>query len=440
MKLSRCVHVIRLARPTTTALLSLLFAVQAHGASGEAAPIVSNDTAKAPEHARATLPPLVRRSAYIEEPGSRRGPGAAKQPRLPPLLAVSGSDGAAVGTTSATPLADVRLIQTLAHSAGRPAQFFPLFNYVEVESGLPARDRELLFLRTAWLAQSPYLWARHATRAAQTGMTPADIRAVASRERADRGKFDRVLADLVDELYRKSAVSERTWSAVMAHYGLQQTMDAVVTVTQATESAMLANALGVRPEDPHGQRLPGSIRYQVSVADREPPLTSARVLPVEGKDLSIALTLRQNPTLAARWYAISEVAAAADPDALPAHDRELIVLRMGWNCQSDYEWAQHVGRVGRAREHGLEPLDIARGVVGKSWTDRDRTLISAVDEFYRDATLSEASWKKLSALYPPGQLIAMTSTAARYRRLSMTLNAFGVQPLAGEEWLPVLKD
>ena len=26
---------------------------------------------------------------------------------------------------------------------------------------------------------------------------------------------------------------------------------------------------------------------------------------------------------------------------IPARDRELVILRTGWNCGSEYEWAQH---------------------------------------------------------------------------------------------------
>jgi alkylhydroperoxidase family enzyme len=38
-----------------------------------------------------------------------------------------------------------------------------------------------------------------------------------------------------------------------------------------------------------------------------------------------------------------------------------VILRTGWNCRSEYEWAQHVGSVGRAREMGMPVDNIARG-------------------------------------------------------------------------------
>jgi hypothetical protein len=115
---------------------------------------------------------------------------------------------------------------------------------------------------------------------------------------------------------------------------------------------------------------------------------------------------------------------------------------MGWNCQAVYEWAQHMGRVGRAREQGLEPRDIAVGVAASGWSERERTLITAVDEMYRDSTVSDATWRQLTAIYADNTdgLLAFVARAARYRRVSMTLNALGVQPAADEERLPVLSN
>ena len=45
-----------------------------------------------------------------------------------------------------------------------------------------------------------------------------------------------------------------------------------------------------------------------------------------------------------------------------AADRELLILRIGWNSQSEYEWSEHVGLVGGARKMGL-PID--RIVLGR---------------------------------------------------------------------------
>jgi hypothetical protein len=31
---------------------------------------------------------------------------------------------------------------------------------------------------------------------------------------------------------------------------------------------------------------------------------------------------------------------------LDPHYHELLILRTGWDCQAEYEWAEHIGREG----------------------------------------------------------------------------------------------
>jgi alkylhydroperoxidase family enzyme len=207
-----------------------------------------------------------------------------------------------------------------------------------------------------------------------------------------------------------------------------------------TEAGILFNTLGVQPDGTTAARLPSDIAYALVLPEKEPALSTARVEPLAGTEPAISRTLRQNPELVAQWYAFQEAETAPGSQVLPPHDRELAILRIGWNCQSDYEWAQHVGRMGRAREHGLEPRDIAVGIAARGWSERDRTLITAVDEMYRDSTVSEATWRRLTAIYDTDRLLAFVARAVRYRRVSMTLNALGVQTAADEERLPVLSN
>jgi alkylhydroperoxidase family enzyme len=331
---------------------------------------------------------------------------------------------------------DGNALRTLARNPQRPTQLFPLFNYIENDSSLPARDRELLILRTTWLTQNNYLWARHTQRAASSGLSASEVRMAASGD-GPASSFDIVLLALADELFRNSSVSDRTWSALTGKYGTSRAMDAVVTVTHMTEAGIVFNTLGVQPDPGTTARLPTDINYRLMVPQKEPALLAARVEPLPGTDLTIGRTLRQNRELAAQWSA-SAAETVDGRQVLAPYDRELAILRMGWNCQSVYEWAQHVGRVGRAREHGLEPRDIAVGVAASGWSDRDRTLLTAVDEMYRDSVVSDATWNRLSAIYDTDGLLALITRAARYRRVSMTLNALGVQPAADEERLPVL--
>ena len=120
------------------------------------------------------------------------------------------------------------------------------------------------------------------------------------------------------------------------------------------------------------------------------------------------------------------------------HNRELLILRIGWNCQAVYEWAKHVGSVGRARDHGLEPRNVAVGQDAPRWEPFHVTLLNVADELYRDAMVSDEIWAALTAEYDPRETISVLMTVSNYRLVSMSLNAFGVQPLETDERFPVL--
>jgi alkylhydroperoxidase family enzyme len=116
----------------------------------------------------------------------------------------------------------------------------------------------------------------------------------------------------------------------------------------------------------------------------------------------------------------------------------MLILRTGWDCQSEYEWAQHVGSVGRARDHGLDPVKIAEGPTAAGWTPLEQAILRAADELYRDAAVSDSTWSALTARYDTGLLMSAIFTASSYRATSMALNAFGVQLEPVNERFPAL--
>src|SRR3954468_21525268 len=54
---------------------------------------------------------------------------------------------------------------------------------------------------------------------------------------------------------------------------------------------------------------------------------------------NIFTTLVRHPGLFRKW---SPFGGKLLSGKLPARDRELLILRTGWRCQSVYEWGQHV--------------------------------------------------------------------------------------------------
>jgi alkylhydroperoxidase family enzyme len=241
---------------------------------------------------------------------------------------------------------------------------------------------------------------------------------------------------MADELFRNSAVTNATWAAVAAKYDQFNLMDAVETVNHFVMLGTMYNAFGVQPDPKKADRLPTDVLYRVQVPEREAALAKARVEPRPGDGIAVGRTLAQHPKMnqarGPRANFINRVSKLQ-----PKH-REMFILRIGWNCRSEYEWAQHVGSVGRAREHGLEPRRIAEGADASGWDPLERAILRAVDELYRDGSISDANWAGMASSFGPDLLMSGVFTAASYRATSMVLNTLGVQLEPGDERFPKL--
>jgi alkylhydroperoxidase family enzyme len=153
-----------------------------------------------------------------------------------------------------------------------------------------------------------------------------------------------------------------------------------------------------------------------------------------GPILNIFRTLANHPALAKRWLVFGNHVLAKS--TLPARERELLILRIGWLCRAGYEWGQHVV-IGKAS--GLTDEEIARiaeGPDAPGWGAPDRALLRAVDELHADAFVSDATWAELAGRFSTQQLMDLVFTVGQYNLVSMALNTFGVQPEPGLPKLP----
>jgi alkylhydroperoxidase family enzyme len=141
--------------------------------------------------------------------------------------------------------------------------------------------------------------------------------------------------------------------------------------------------------------------------------------------INIFGTLAYHPKLAKRWLVFGTHVLAKN--TLPARDRELVILRIGWNCRSPYEWGQHVA-IGRAT--GISDAEIERitqGHEAPGWSSFEATLLRAADELFADQSLSDDTWAVLSAVYTEQQLLDLVFTIGQYMLVSMVLNTFRVE-------------
>jgi alkylhydroperoxidase family enzyme len=149
--------------------------------------------------------------------------------------------------------------------------------------------------------------------------------------------------------------------------------------------------------------------------------------------LAITRTFARYPQLEARTGNFNYVLRGSP---LTPRNRELLILRIGWNCQAEYEWSQHVGSVGRAREYGLEPRLIALGPAAPGWNPIEVALLRAADELYQHAMVSDGTWQTLSDRFNTAEMMSIVMSVGTYRIVSMSANAFGIQLDPGSERFP----
>jgi 4-carboxymuconolactone decarboxylase len=107
--------------------------------------------------------------------------------------------------------------------------------------------REVLILRTSELSKCAYEWHHHERIARALGMTEDRLRDI--RHGTVTGDEDHDLAmRCADELAADKRLSEGTWNAMIARFGLDTTLDAIFTVGAYTALAMGLNSCGVPVE------------------------------------------------------------------------------------------------------------------------------------------------------------------------------------------------
>ena len=357
------------------------------------------------------------------------------EPRIAPLPESQWTDEHRARVARWAP--EVRIgnaFRTLLHVPELVDAVMPFRVYITRETTIPARHRELLILRTAWLTQNRHLWADHAPTARLVGLTADEVSRIAEGPAAAGwSAFEATLLRLADELYRNSSVRDAVWAALDERYDLLELVDAVMTVNQTTLLAMLLNSFGVQPDGDALARWPADVPWRLDVADPEPPLREPRVAPLEGPGIRVGRTFGRHPRMQTARSGQSGYVNRVSP--LTPYFRELLILRIGWNCQAVYEWAKHVGTVGRARDHGLEPERIALGR-DAGWDPFEQAHVRAADEIYRDGIISDDTWADLASRYDTREMMSVVMTVANYRLVSMSLNVLGVQPQETDELFP----
>jgi alkylhydroperoxidase family enzyme len=149
------------------------------------------------------------------------------------------------------------------------------------------------------------------------------------------------------------------------------------------------------------------------------------LVPMGGRVLNIFRTLVRAPKALRGFLGWGNYVLSRRND-LPAREREIVILRIGYLCKSGYEWTQHVA-IGK--REGLTDDEITRLKAGADagWSPADAALIRASDELHAGQFITNGTWAALGEHFTDKQRMDVVFTAGQYTQVSMILNTFGVQ-------------
>ncbi|CAN5766797.1 carboxymuconolactone decarboxylase family protein [soil metagenome] len=143
---------------------------------------------------------------------------------------------------------DLNLFTTLARHP-RLLKRWSAFGGLLLTGGvLPARDREVLILRTAANTGADYEWGHHLPIGRSTGLSDDEMAGLASTEAVTGSAHDAVLVRAADELHIDAVISDATWAALAEVYDTQQLIEVPMVVGQYHLVAFTLNSLGVQLE------------------------------------------------------------------------------------------------------------------------------------------------------------------------------------------------
>jgi len=144
--------------------------------------------------------------------------------------------------------------------------------------------------------------------------------------------------------------------------------------------------------------------------------------------LKLFRTLYQNQEISSRMRPLG-AGILGSHSSLDPREREILIDRTCARCGCEYEWGVHVAAYGEAVGLDRTQLeDTVNGTVAKAlWSEREHVLIRLVDELYETATISDATWEQLVAIWSIAQILELIIIVGWYHLISFVANAAHIE-------------
>jgi 4-carboxymuconolactone decarboxylase len=148
-------------------------------------------------------------------------------------------------------------------------------------------------------------------------------------------------------------------------------------------------------------------------------------MPIQARTMNVFRTFANHPELMRHWLGFAGYVLRSS--TLEPRLRELVVLRVAWQCRSPYEWGQHVniGRRSGVVDADLERL--TRGSDADGWSAPEAAALRATDELVEHHTLDDATWAALTAHFDTRAVLDLIFLVGQYQLVAGALNALRVE-------------
>lgn len=142
---------------------------------------------------------------------------------------------------------DLHFTQMMVQHPTLYRSYMPFGEQLMRGSTLPAREREILILRTCELCRETYETVHHVLIGQNIGMSEADI-AAARAGGAALSPFEQTLCRAAEELVGDHCISDATWARLAEQYSQVQRMELVFLVGEYVMLSMVTNSFGMPVE------------------------------------------------------------------------------------------------------------------------------------------------------------------------------------------------
>jgi AhpD family alkylhydroperoxidase len=113
---------------------------------------------------------------------------------------------------------------------------------------------------------------------------------------------------------------------------------------------------------------------------------------------------------------------------LPRYETELVILRVAHLRACRYEMDHHVRLGRRAGIDAPQLAQILEGPAHAGWSDRHRSLLTAVDALVARGDVDDDTWRGLGRHYRETELIELCLLVGHYQMLATVIAALRIQP------------